>query len=328
MLNKYFAVAVAIWACLRFGMSVPTAVPSSVLSSAPSRMPTRKPTRKPTAVPTVTPTLTPTTLTPTLSSYLSLDATELVNFDTALSWNITKISHGSNSSLHQLAVDPVTNSGNVLKVNYPAGSYNPSGEIVGGIGVYASPVAIFPARSVRLSYEIFFPADFNPIKGGKLPGLYIGPPGASGGNHVSNEASCRIMWRKNNLLGGFMAEAYVYDAVVQDPSYYAIPNQSLDPVYGDSLWRGLVNFNKGSWNKVDMFISLNSVTSGGAIPDGFLNLTINNVTESFGKLIWTTSKSTITGIIFTTFFGGSDTTWATIVDTSTYFKNVKLHKIA
>ena len=43
------------------------------------------------------------------------------------------------------------------------------------------------------------------------------------------------MWRKNNANGGIMTEAYVYDAAIQDPSYYNISNLVLDPIDGDSL---------------------------------------------------------------------------------------------
>jgi hypothetical protein len=259
---------------------------------------------------------------------LSLDATELVDFTNAPSWNIIKVGHGRDSSLHQIAVDPVTNLGNVLKINYPKGSYKPSGKmIVGGIGIYAAPTSIFPCRSVGLSYELFFPADFNPVKGGKLPGLFIGPPGASGGNHVTGQASSRIMWRKNNVQGGIMTEAYVYVPQPQDPAYTSIPNLILDPTYGDSLWRGLLNYNKGSWNKIDMLLTLNTITSGVANHDGKLSLTINGVTQHYDKFIWTTIDTLITGIVFDTFFGGSDSSWATPVDTSTYFKNFHLQKV-
>ena len=179
-----------------------------------------------------------------------------------------------------------------------------------------------------MSYEVFFPADFDPVKGGKLPGLFIGARGATGGNHIDNGATCRIMWRRNNAKVGFKAEAYVYRATTQDPSYYTIPSSTLDALDGDSLWRGLVNFNKGSWNTINIVLSANTVTSGSANPDGYLELTINGVTESFSKMIWTSVGSRISGTLFTTFFGGADSSWATLVYTSTYYKNIVLEKLA
>ena len=302
------------------GMS--TTLPSSKLTSTPAG-PSSAPIAKLSSIPTRLPTSAAT-----IANFLLLDVTQLNDFSSANSWNITKVSHGKNVSLHKITDDPATHSGSVLQVNYPAGSYKPSAAIVGGIGVYASPAAIFPARSVQLSYEVFFPANFDPIKGGKLPGLYIGPPGAAGGNHLNNEASCRIMWRKNNLIGGFMAEAYVYINKTQDPSYYQIPGLKLDPVDGDSVWRGLVNFKKGSWNKIDMILTANTITGGLANADGFLNLTINSVSQTFDKFIYTTTASAINGITFTTFFGGSDVSWATLVATSSYFKNVFVKKLS
>jgi hypothetical protein len=258
----------------------------------------------------------------------SLDTTHLVDFSTASCWNIIKVGHVAESNSHQVAVDPALHVGNVLKVNYPAGSFKPSGGIVGGIGVHACPTTIFPARSVRLTYEVYFPADFNPVKGGKLPGLFIGPRGAAGGKHFDDASSCRLMWRKDNKTGGFMAEAYLYIAKTQHASYQSIPKLVSDSKYGDSLWRGILNFNKGSWNKVEMFLTLNTMTSGTANHDGILHLTINGVSASYDKFIWTTEDSLISGINFTTFFGGSEDSWATPTDQSAYFKNVQLQKIA
>lgn len=258
----------------------------------------------------------------------SLDTCHLVDFGTASAWNIIKVGHVAKNNSREISIDPVSHEGHVLKVNYPAGSFKPSGEIVGGIGLHACPKTIFPARSVRLCYEVYFPADFDPVKGGKLPGVFIGPRGAAGGKHLKNASSCRLMWRKNNSKGGFKAEAYVYIARDQHPTYQSIPKLVLDSKYGDSLWRGILNFNKGSWNKVDMILTLNTMTSGEAEHDGYLNLTINGVSASYDKFIWTTEDSLISGINFTTFFGGSDDSWATPFDQSTYFKNVQLQKIA
>lgn len=74
------------------------------------------------------------------------------------------------------------------------------------------------------------------------------------------------------------------------------------------------------------YLTVNSMTSGEPNCDGKLTLTINGVTQNFDKFIWTTTDSLITGIIFTTFFGGSDSSWATPVATSTYYKKFQLSK--
>jgi hypothetical protein len=245
---------------------------------------------------------------------------DLSDFKNSKSWNIIKVGHGDKSTLHGIVADPLTKSGYVLKVNYLKGSYKPSAKIDGGIGFYASP-SIFPAKSVRLSYELYFADNFDPVNGGKLPGLFIGPPGASGGNHDTDNASCRIMWRKekNNLI---QAEAYVYMPCPQDPSYSKIPNIILNSTYGDSLWRGIFNFKRGMWNKVDMVLTLNSVGDA----NGKMVLTINDTTQQFDKFKWTITDSIINGITFDTFFGGSSPDWATPKDTCIYYKNFILEK--
>ena len=249
------------------------------------------------------------------SNQLQLKMGDLSDFKDSKSWNIIKVGHGDSSKLHSIVTDPLTNNGEVLRVNYLKGSYNPSADIDGGIGFYASP-KIFPTKSVRLSYELYFADNFDPVKGGKLPGLFIGPPGASGGNHDDDNASCRIMWRRN-----LEAEAYVYTPCKQDSSYKKIPNIELNSTYGDSLWRGIFKFKKGVWNKVDMVLTLNTITKGKENADGKLSLTINDKTQEYNKFKWTITDSIINGITFDTFFGGSSSDWATPKDTSIYFKN-------
>ena len=75
----------------------------------------------------------------------------------------------------------------VLSITYPKGSRNPgaSGLVIGGLGIYAlTPIDFSKQKSISLSYNVFFPAGFNFVKGGKLPGLYGGHPSCSGGSSV------------------------------------------------------------------------------------------------------------------------------------------------
>ena len=211
----------------------PIPITPAPITPAPTPKPTPKPIPKPTPVPIPKP--APGLIVP-------LNILDLSDFKNSKSWNITKVSYGDKNTLHGIVSDPLTKSGYVLKVNYLKGSYKPSANIDGGIGFYASP-SIFPCRSVRLSYELCFADNFDPVNGGKLPGLFIGPPGASGGNHDTDNASCRIMWRKENN-DMIQAEAYVYTPCQQDPSYNMIPNIILNSTYGDSLWRGIFNSRK------------------------------------------------------------------------------------
>lgn len=256
---------------------------------------------------------------------LLLPLQQLANLsNTRNNWNIINVGFGGDNH-NQIVVNKTE-----LRVFYPKGSYCPSKKPIGGIGIYASPKEIFMTEHVVFKYEILFDKTFDPVLGGKLPGLFIGNgttknnvKGASGGKHNDN-ASCRIVWRKN-----FDVEAYVYlPNYKQDSSYSDIPNLVKNNVYGDSLWRGIFKFNKTEWNSVEMRIKMNSIDINN-IPEynGELEITINNVTQSFKKMIWRKESSyNLNAIVFETFFGGSTSEWATPNDTFVTFRNVIIQK--
>lgn len=89
------------------------------------------------------------------------------------------------------------NDTSIIQIFYPKGSINPAREPQGGAEFYGSPVDISDASSVTFEYSVFFPADFDWVKAGKLPGLYGGHPGCSGGNAALDCFSTRLMWRKD-----------------------------------------------------------------------------------------------------------------------------------
>jgi hypothetical protein len=214
----------------------------------------------------------------------------------------------------------------ILQVYYPKGSSSPSKLPVGGFGFYSTPNEINNARDVILEYSVMFDKSFNPVLGGKLPGLYISNGvntiGGSGGKHTNN-TSCRIAWRAD-----FNAEAYVYlpKTVNQSESYYN--NSIQNHLYGDSIWRGQLNFKKEIWNDVSLRIRLNTFNNKNyPNTDGLIMLTINNVTKQINDLVWTTdTTSRIKTIIFETFFGGSSPKAVTPNDTWSFFKNIKITK--
>lgn len=83
----------------------------------------------------------------------------------------------------------------VLQLVYPAHSVNPGNKPEGGADFYATPLNLAGARNVTLEYSVFFPTDFNWVKGGKLPGLFGGHTGCSGGVSARDCFSTRLMWR-------------------------------------------------------------------------------------------------------------------------------------
>jgi hypothetical protein len=97
-----------------------------------------------------------------------------------------------------VADDPSTwtNASSMLQIFYPKGSVNPKSKPQGGSQFYAAPLDIRHARSVTFAYSVFFPSDFEWVKGGKLPGLYGGRTGCSGGDAADDCFSTRMMWRR------------------------------------------------------------------------------------------------------------------------------------
>jgi hypothetical protein len=96
----------------------------------------------------------------------------------------------------------------VLQLNYPKGSYAPSiGPVTGGAHFYSNPFGDkTPFSKMLVSYDVAFPAGFNWVLAGKLPGIYGGTPydGCSGGVQ-STGANCltmRLMWRQNGVGEG------------------------------------------------------------------------------------------------------------------------------
>lgn len=236
------------------------------------------------------------------------------------SWNVVKYVYGDNNW------NIVDN--NTASVVYPAKSANPSSDTQGGFNFYVSPHGVFPAQEVYLSYQVKFTGDdslnrkmlatgdFDWVKGGMLPGLWIGRMGALDTNYIEDGASCRIMWRKNG-----MAEAYLY-VDTQTPEFYKLPGYFNNKPYGESMYRGFAEFVLGNWNTVVLRIKLNTVGQN----DGILQISINNRTLTYDKMNWRSSESvSINGIVMHSFFGGSDDSWATSKEQKVLFSKFTVY---
>ncbi|KAG0271766.1 hypothetical protein BGZ95_000377 [Linnemannia exigua] len=214
--------------------------------------------------------------------------------------------------------------GTVLQLNYPKGSYAPSiGPVTGGTHFYAKPFGDkTPFSKMLVSYDVAFPAGFNWVLAGKLPGIYGGTPydGCSGGVQ-STGANCltmRMMWRQNGV-----GEVYAY--VPADPkSSFCRDSQVLcNDQYGKSIGRGQVYFQPGVWTRLDMVVELNEPAgnSNGTLlvyQNGILAVHMSNVPYRSSGMVG------FQGLLFSSFFGGSDPTYATPLDQSVYFRNVQL----
>jgi hypothetical protein len=232
-------------------------------------------------------------------------------------WNIIKVGNDGDGKNHTIINED-------LSVVYPKGSYKPSAKPKGGIGFYAAPETVFPCQEVNLSYKFKFGSNFDPVKGGKLPGLYIGEPGASGGKHATDKASARLMWRTANSDGTIAAEAYVYCAEKQVESYDKLPGIVRNPKYGDSLWRNELKFTKDKENEVLLSIRVNTFKDGKAQSDGSIRMVVNGVYRVFDEIKFVESVADLEGITFDTFFGGGSEDYATPESTIITFRDFRL----
>ncbi|MEM9002365.1 MAG: polysaccharide lyase [Cyanobacteria bacterium P01_F01_bin.86] len=199
-------------------------------------------------------------------------------------------------------------SGEILRVDYPAGSASPSvsraeGVDLGGAQFYAD-LDLPPQDELRLSYDVRFAEDFDFVKGGKLPGLF-GGEGASGGNipDGTDGFSTRLMWRQDGD-----GEVYAY-----------LPTSEG---YGTSIERGAWQFEPGDWYRIEQEVKLNHPDRS----DGEIRVWVNDelVIEQRNLQFRTVDSLKIDGIFFSTFFGGGDSSWSTPEDTHIDFANFEV----
>ncbi|KAL1748759.1 polysaccharide lyase family 14 protein [Schizophyllum fasciatum] len=222
--------------------------------------------------------------------------------------------------------------GTVLRVTYAAGSFShdtggaqfynlwndtaPAGSPAPAMSDLASADVGF--GSLLLEYEVAFDAEFDWVKGGKLPGLRGGldSTGCSGGNEPAGDAcfSTRLMWRK----GG---EGEVYAYIPTTEALCEEDEITCNDDYGVSIARGSFGLVAGKWNRIALLIQLNDPPSAS---NGIVQLYYNGLPALTQQnlRIRTTSDVLANGLFFSTFFGGADSTWATTNTTHTYFRNI------
>jgi len=208
-------------------------------------------------------------------------------------------------------VDGDSVSGKAVRVSYPAKSFGPT---LGGAQWRAFLAGNHDTVTMR--YRVRFGSDFDFVKGGKLPGL-CGSKCNTGGN-VPNDTdgwSARLMWR---------------DSVGHAVQYVYFPGQP--GTYGYDLpWKVSGKecvFGRGQWHEVRTRIILNTPRKNGqpAMADG-------RITSWFdGQLALDTAGFKLRGedtmhvnqFYFSTFHGGSDSTWAPSRDVSAMFDDFEI----
>ncbi|KAK0532522.1 hypothetical protein OC842_003271 [Tilletia horrida] len=180
----------------------------------------------------------------------------------------------------------------------------------------SSLVSLSSAKKVTFRYSVWFPPNFQFVKGGKLPGLYGGKESCSGGNSAADCWSSRMMWRKDG-----MGEMYLYvPQSIQDPGLCDVPPMSVcDASYGVSVGRGSFKFHTGAWTHIQQTLTMSSAPNA---TDGALQVVVDGEERfRFDKVAYPAS---VRGVFFSTFFGGHSEDWASPVDQKAWFRDIGL----
>jgi len=178
--------------------------------------------------------------------------------------------------------------GRFLRIHYPEGGVGP-GE--GGAQFWVNLPMSFDRLFV--AYRVRFAPGFDFVRGGKLPG-FLGGEGNTGGSMPSGSDgwSARMMWRVDGE-----AVQYVYH-----------PDQP--GTYGDDfLWDlGSQRRFDDTWHVVEHEVVMNTPGASDGAVRGWWDGT--PALERTGVRFRDVDTFAIDGFYFSTFFGGSDASWA------------------
>ncbi|KAH9914517.1 uncharacterized protein BXZ73DRAFT_81656 [Epithele typhae] len=201
-----------------------------------------------------------------------------------------------------------------MEAVYPKGSFKPSASPRGGITFYApgpASVDLTTAKEATLSYTVLFEEGFDFNKGGKLPGLCGRRQQRQGGGRVlGRPARHRLLLRAVHVAAGGAGELYTYlpPGIDANTKVCSVPPQSeCNDVFGQSVGRGAFSFTPGTRATIGQRVRLNDVGQ----ENGELELFVTGRAYA-GR---------IRGIQMQTFFGGSDSSWASPKEQHVYFSD-------
>jgi hypothetical protein len=230
-------------------------------------------------------------------------------------WGYLQPGSFGRAQLSAVSDESVPGGGQALRVLYGKGSSantctdcaNPGGgQFYTSFAAIGRP-ALAGAPVLYLRYYVKFPAGFDFGRGGKLPGLYGGPIGGeSGGHHSSAGFSTRYMWRDHHVTGSVdkcsktkpCAEVYLYSP--QSSQGYGAD------LGGQWQWQG-----DGNWHMVEQRVD----RINGDITVWYDGTQVLNDPGALGGA----ADIPFAGILFSTFFGGHDTSWGPSQDEAAYF---------
>lgn len=191
---------------------------------------------------------------------------------------------GGRTAIHQ------EGSNRFLRVTYPRGAVGPND----GGAQWVMDLDSNAADELYTSYRLRFPDGFQPVKGGKLPGLSGGARNAGGNKPDGSDGwSARIMWRR-----GAAAVQYVYH-----------PDQPT--AFGEDLEWDRV-FPTGQWITVETRVRMNAPGRHNGIVQTWMDgeLVLDRTDIRFRDV----DSFAVDQFMFSTFFGGSTSDWAPVKD--------------
>lgn len=195
-----------------------------------------------------------------------------------------------------------------LRVNYAIGGIGPE---KGGTG-WRWPIE--KHNSVQLIYTLRFSQDFEFVKGGKLPGLCGGSENVSGGRRADgiNGFSARLMWRKDGR-----GEAYVYHKNQPDKygESFAFPEDFRFPTGTPIQVRLAVGMNRGGQRDGLLRVWM-------TLPGRVERLVVDRT-----DMEWRNADAfNVDSLLFETFHGGNDSTWAPTRSCYAEFTDIRILK--
>ncbi len=168
--------------------------------------------------------------------------------------------------------------------------------------------------AVEVRYDVMFQKGFHFARGGKLPGLFGGRGNTGGDKPTGNDGfSARMMWREDGR-----AVQYLY--YPDQPGRYGHQIPWIDATTGKQI-----QFIPGKWHTVVHQVTIN--TPGKR--DGALRAFFDNqlVLKLDNLRFRDTGNFSIDGFVFSTFFGGGDTSWQATKNETVYFDNFQINEL-
>jgi hypothetical protein len=195
-----------------------------------------------------------------------------------------------------------------LTVRFPEGSYRPGARNapLGGAGFQLPLLMKKHATAACLAYAVRFPEGFKFHQGGKLPGLYGGSaPSGCREQGAASGFSLRYMWRRHGD-----GELYAY-----------LPDR--EERCGKSIARGAWRFPVGRWVTLEQEAVMNDPDRANGIVRVWVDGRV--VIDRSDMKFRITPDIGIAGLMFSTFFGGSDPSWASPHDQTVQFAAFRLY---